>query len=115
MGGFIYIEVLDASFSIDAVVGAFAITKDIVIIMLGLGAGAMAVRSITIYLIKQGTLNELIFLEHGAHYAIGALALIMISSVQFHVPEIITGTIGLLLVLASAVHSMRMRNGGKSR
>tara|TARA_B100000963_G_C22621987_1_gene670415 strand:+ start:1934 stop:2971 length:1038 start_codon:yes stop_codon:yes gene_type:complete len=109
LGGFIYIEVLDASFSIDAVVGAFAITKDIIIIMLGLGAGAMAVRSITIYLIKQGTLNELIYLEHGAHYAIGALALIMITSVHFHVPEIITGTVGLLLVVASAIHSMKIR------
>ena len=106
IGGFIYIEVLDASFSIDAVVGAFAITKDVVIIMLGLGAGAMAVRSITIYLIKKGTLNELIYLEHGAHYAIGALALIMIASVHFHIPEIITGTVGLLLVAAAAYHSI---------
>ncbi len=106
IGGFIYLEVLDASFSIDAVVGAFAITKDVVIIMLGLGAGAMAVRSITIYLVKNDTLNELIFLEQGAHYAIGALAIIMIASVQVHIPEIITGTIGLFLVLASAFASI---------
>ena len=110
IGGFIYLEVLDASFSIDAVVGAFAITKDVVIIMLGLGAGAMAVRSITIYLVKNETLNELIFLEHGAHYAIGALAIIMIASVQIHIPEIITGTIGLFLVLASAVASIKYKN-----
>ncbi len=107
IGGFIYLEVLDASFSIDAVVGAFAITKDIVIIMLGLGAGAMAVRSITIYLVKKKTLNELIFLEHGAHYAIGALAIIMIASVQLHIPEIITGTIGLVLVAAAAISSIK--------
>ena len=82
--------------------------------MLGLGAGAMAVRSITIHLIKQGTLNELIYLEHGAHYAIGALALIMISSVHFHIPEIITGTIGLVLVIASAIHSMHIRDAKSS-
>ncbi|OUW03736.1 MAG: hypothetical protein CBD16_03095 [Betaproteobacteria bacterium TMED156] len=107
IGGFIYLEVLDASFSIDAVVGAFAITKDVVIIMLGLGGGAMAVRSITIYLVKKDTLNELIYLEHGAHYAIGALAIIMISSVQIHIPEIITGTIGLILVLLSGYSSVK--------
>ena len=63
VGGFIYLEVLDASFSIDAVVGAFAITKDVVIIMLGLGAGAMAVRSLTVYLVKKETLKELVLLS----------------------------------------------------
>ena len=110
IGGFIYIEVLDASFSIDAVVGAFAVTKDIVIIMLGLGGGAMAVRSITIYLVEKKTLNELVYLEHGAHYAIGALALIMIASVQFHIPEIITGTIGLILVLLSGYSSIKVKS-----
>ncbi len=109
IGGFIYIEVLDASFSIDAVVGAFAVTKDVVIIMLGLGAGAMAVRSLTVYLVKKETLNELVFLEHGAHYAIGALAIIMIGSVQFHIPEIITGTIGLILILISGYSSIKRK------
>jgi len=109
VGGFIYIEVLDASFSIDAVVGAFAITKDVVIIMLGLGAGAMAVRSLTVYLVKKQTLNELVFLEHGAHYAIGALAIIMIGSVQFHIPEIITGTVGLILILLSGYSSIKRK------
>ena len=109
IGGFIYLEVLDASFSIDAVVGAFAITKDVVIIMLGLGAGAMAVRSLTVYLVKKETLKELVYLEHGAHYAIGALALIMIGSVQFHVPEIITGTVGLILILLSGYSSIKRK------
>ena len=109
IGGFIYLEVLDASFSIDAVVGAFAITKDVVIIMLGLGAGAMAVRSLTVYLVKKETLKELVFLEHGAHYAIGALALIMIGSVQFHMPEIITGTVGLVLILLSGYSSIKRK------
>lgn len=109
VGGFIYLEVLDASFSIDAVVGAFAITKDVVIIMLGLGAGAMAVRSLTVYLVKKETLKELVFLEHGAHYAIGALAFIMIGSVQFHIPEIITGTVGLVLILLSGYSSIKKK------
>ena len=47
IGGFLYLEVLDASFSFDGVIGAFAITKDVVIIMLGLAIGAMFVRSMT--------------------------------------------------------------------
>ena len=77
IGGFLYLEVLDASFSFDGVIGAFAITKDIVIIMVGLAVGAMFVRSMTVYLVRQGTLDKFVFLEHGAHYAIGILAFIM--------------------------------------
>ncbi|RIZ69163.1 MAG: DUF475 domain-containing protein, partial [Methylococcales bacterium] len=71
---FLYLEVLDASFSFDGVIGAFAITQDVVIIMLGLAIGAMFVRSLTVYLVRKGTLDEYVFLEHGAHYAIGTLA-----------------------------------------
>ncbi|WP_201535383.1 DUF475 domain-containing protein [Psychrobacter ciconiae] len=68
--GFLYLEVLDASFSFDGVIGAFAITNDVVVIMLGLAIGAMFVRSMTIFLVNKGTLDEFIYLEHGAHYAI---------------------------------------------
>lgn len=107
IGGFLYLEVLDASFSFDGVIGAFAITKDIVLIMLGLGIGAMFVRSITIYLVDKGTLDNYIFLEHGAHYAIGALSIIMLLSVKFHVSEIITGLIGVIFIGASIVSSIR--------
>ncbi len=45
--GFLYLEVLDASFSFDGVIGAFAITNDVIVIMLGLAIGAMFVRSMT--------------------------------------------------------------------
>lgn len=99
IGGFLYLEVLDASFSFDGVIGAFAITSDVVIIMLGLAIGAMFVRSLTIYLVDKGTLDAYEFLEHGAHYAIGALALIMMLAVaDIHVPEIVTGLIGVALI-----------------
>jgi hypothetical protein len=101
VGGFIYLEVLDASFSFDGVIGALAITKDIVIIMIGLAIGAMFVRSMTVYLVRQGTLNKFVFLEHGAHYAIGILALIMLASMKFHIPEIFTGLIGVAFILAA--------------
>lgn len=109
IGGFLYLEILDASFSFDGVIGAFAITSDVVIIMLGLAIGAMFVRSTTIYLVRQGTLDEYVFLEHGAHYAIGILALIMFVTMKFHVPEIVTGLIGIAFIAASVWSSLRFR------
>lgn len=109
IGGFLYLEVLDASFSFDGVIGAFAITKDVVVIMLGLGIGAMFVRSITVYLVENGTLDEFIFLEHGAHYAIGVLALIMLLSMKFHIPEVITGFIGVAFILLSVWSSIKYK------
>lgn len=107
MAGFLYLEVLDASFSFDGVIGAFAITNDVVIIMLGLAIGAMFVRSMTIYLVEKGTLSEFVYLEHGAHYAIGALAIIMLLSTKFHVPEIITGLIGVAFIALSLYNSIQ--------
>lgn len=109
IAGFLYLEVLDASFSFDGVIGAFAITNDVVIIMIGLAIGAMFVRSMTIFLVEKGTLDEFVYLEHGAHYAIGALAIIMLISMKFHVPEIITGLIGVAFIVASVIASIRYR------
>jgi hypothetical protein len=103
---FLYLEVLDASFSFDGVIGAFAITQDVVIIMLGLAIGAMFVRSLTVYLVRQGTLDEYVFLEHGAHYAIGSLAAIMLASMSHHIPEIVTGLIGALFIGLSVYSSI---------
>lgn len=110
IGGFLYLEVLDASFSFDGVIGAFAITSDVVIIMLGLAIGAMFVRSMTIFLVHKGTLEEFVYLEHGAHYAIGILALIMLASVKFHISEWFTGLSGVVFIglsLWSSVHYKR--------
>ncbi|WP_426208121.1 DUF475 domain-containing protein [Massilia sp. TWP1-3-3] len=109
IGGFLYLEVLDASFSFDGVIGAFAITNDVVIIMLGLAVGAMFVRSMTVYLVKTGTLDEYVYLEHGAHYAIGILALIMLASMKYHIPELFTGLIGVAFIVASLWSSIRHR------
>jgi len=109
IGGFLYLEVLDASFSFDGVIGAFAITNDVVIIMLGLAIGAMFVRSMTVFLVYKGTLQEFVYLEHGAHYAIGILALIMFASVHYHIPEWFTGLSGLAFILVSLWSSIRYR------
>jgi uncharacterized protein len=107
LGGFIYLNLLDASFSLDAVIGSFAISHDIVIIVLGLTAGAMFVRSLTVYLVRKGTLDHYVYLEHGAHYGIGALAVIMLVSMVTPVSEIITGLIGLAFILLSLWSSLR--------
>jgi len=109
MMSFLYLEVLDASFSFDGVIGAFAITQDVVIIMLGLAIGAMFVRSLTVYLVRQGTLDEYVFLEHGAHYAIGVLAGIMLMSITRHIPEVVTGLVGAALIGLSVISSIRYK------
>jgi uncharacterized protein len=104
---FLYLEVLDASFSFDGVIGAFAITSDPIIIALGLGfIGAMFVRSITIFLVRKGTLSDYVYLEHGAHWAIGALAFILLISLGVHVNELITGLIGIVLIAAAFTSSI---------
>ncbi len=105
---FLYLEVLDASFSFDGVIGAFAITSDPILIALGLGLiGAMFVRSLTVYLVRQGTLSEYVYLEHGAHWAIGALAFILMISIGVHISEFITGLIGVAFIGASFLTSIR--------
>ncbi|WP_327131908.1 DUF475 domain-containing protein [Streptomyces sp. NBC_01343] len=104
---FLYLEVLDASFSFDGVIGAFAITNDIVLMALGLGIGAMYVRSLTVYLVRQGTLDDYVYLEHGAHYAIGALAVILLVTIQYEIHEVITGLVGVLLIAWSFWSSVR--------
>jgi hypothetical protein len=109
IGGLLYLEVLDASFSFDGVIGAFAITSDVVIIMLGLAIGAMFVRSMTVYLVDKGTLDKFVYLEHGAHYAIGILAFIMLASMKYHIPEIFTGLIGVAFIVASLWSSIRYK------
>lgn len=106
IAGFIYLEVLDASFSFDGVIGAFALTSNIFIIMIGLGVGAMFVRSLTIYFVEHKTLSEFHYLEHGAHYAIGILALIMLMKITMHISELVTGTIGIGLILIAFLHSV---------
>ena len=111
---FIYLELIDASFSLDGVLGAFALSKDIIIITIGLAIGAMFVRSLTIMLVEKKTLAQFRYLEHGAHWAIGALAIIMLISTVKEVPEIVTGLIGFAFILAafisSVLHNKKLKN-----
>ncbi len=110
--GFLYLEVLDASFSFDGVIGAFALSSNIFIIMIGLGIGAMFVRSLTLYFVENKTLSEYRYLEHGAHYAILALALVMLAKMFIHINEIIVGTIGVTFIGISLYHSVQANKKG---
>ena len=115
VGGFLYLEVLDASFSFDGVIGAFALSNNMLIIALGLSIGALFVRSMTVHLVRAGTLTKYRFLEHGAFWAIIALGLIMLLSAKFHISESITGLIGAVLIGISLLWSMRYnRKHGRS-
>ena len=106
-GGFMYLELLDASFSFDGVIGAFALTTSLPIIAIGLGIGAMFVRSFTLMLVYRGTLTNYRFLEHGAFWAIGALAAVMFIGVHVHIPEVVTGLVGAILIGLSFWSSLR--------
>jgi uncharacterized protein len=105
--GFLYLELIDASFSLDGVLGAFALSRDILIITIGLAIGAMFVRSLTVMLVEKKTLGKFIYLEHGAHWAIGALSLIMLVSSFHEVPEALTGLVGLMFILLSLGSSIK--------
>lgn len=106
-GAFMYLEVLDASFSFDGVIGAFALTQNLFLIAIGLGIGAFYVRALTIMLVEKQTLAELRYLEHGAFYAILSLSIIMYVQTLFHIPEVITGLIGAAFIGLALWSSLR--------
>lgn len=102
---FVYLEILDATFSFDGVLGAFAITSDVILIAVGLGVGALWVRSLTVYMVRRGTLGNYKYIEHGAHYTIGILACILFLSLFIAVPEAVTGLAGIGVIVASIIAS----------
>ncbi|MDO5646883.1 DUF475 domain-containing protein [Paracoccus sp. (in: a-proteobacteria)] len=106
LGGFLYLEVLDASFSFDGVIGAFALTQNLFLIAIGLGIGAMYVRSMTVMLVERGTLAEFRYLEHGAFWSILILSIIMFGQTMWHLPEVVTGLLGATFIAMSFVSSI---------
>jgi len=103
---FLYLEVLDASFSFDGVVGAFAVSNNIFLIAIGLGIGAAYIRSLTVYLVRKGTLAEYKYIEHGAHWAIGSLAMLLLATTFIDIPDTVTGLIGVVFIGLSFAHSL---------
>lgn len=112
---FLYLEVLDASFSLDGVIGAFAITKDVIIIAIGLGIGALWVRSLTIFMVRKHVLKAYRYLEHGAHYTIGMLALVLLAGIYFEISEFIAGALGIGIIGASVISSITQHKLDESR
>ncbi len=114
MAGFLYLNVLDASFSFDGVIGAFALTNNLFVIAIGLGVGAMFVRSLTIMLVERGTLESYRYLEHGAFYAVGALALLMMVGTVVEVPQAVTGLAGAAFIGLALWSSIRYSRARKA-
>lgn len=104
---FAYLNVLDAAFSLDGVIGAFAVTTSLPVIIIGLGLGALFVRAFTVALVRARTLDALVYLEHGAHWAIFGLALAMLAGLFVRVPEMLTGGIGLLFITLAYLSSRK--------
>lgn len=111
VGAFLYLEVLDASFSFDGVIGAFALSQNLFVIAIGLGIGAMYVRSMTIMLVEKGTLAQYRYLEHGAFWAILILSVIMYLQALVHIPEVVTGLGGAALIGVALWSSIRWNRG----
>jgi len=105
---FLYLEILDASFSFDGVIGAFAVTTSVILIAAGLGVGAVWVRSLTVYMVRHHTLNRYRYLEHGAHYTVAVLAATLLLSELVDVPELVAGVAGIIFVGSAFVSSKRV-------
>jgi hypothetical protein len=109
ISAFIYLEVLDSSFSFDGVLSSFLFSNNLFIIATGLGVGALFVRSLTLLMVKKGTVDEFIYLEHGAHWSIGAIAIFMFFETLFEIPELVTGLTSIVILLLSFGHSIYVR------
>lgn len=106
---FCYLELLDATFSFDSVMGAFSVTLDIALITIGLAIGAAYIRALTVYVVRRGTLEEYRYLEHGAYYAIGLLALLLMVEVWHDVPDVLTASVGAAMIIAAVASSLAAR------
>ncbi len=106
LGMFLYLEVFDASMSFDGVIAAFAITNNILVVAVGLGVGAVFVRSLTLLFYDTKSLANFRYLEMGAFWAIGGLALFMFASVVTHVPELAISAYGGLVIFIAFIHSV---------
>ena len=113
LGSLLYLEVLDASFSFDGVIGAFAITSDVVLIAAGLGIGALWVRSLTVYMVRHQLLGRYIYIEHGAHYTVLFLALVLLTSVIWSISDFIPGLAGLAIIGSSIAASVQATRSKK--
>lgn len=93
----LYLEVIDATFSIDGVLGAFAFTLSVPLILIGNGIGAYAVRQITIGNIDR--IKKYAYLKNGAMYSIFALGIVMLlDSFGFHIPSWLSPAVTFVVI-----------------
>lgn len=94
----LYLEVIDATFSIDGVLGAFAFTLSVPLIIIGAGVGAIVLRQLTVSNIER--VKKYIYLKNGAMYSIFFLGLIMLlHAFDFHIPEWVSPVVTVIIVL----------------
>ena len=94
----LYLEVIDATFSIDGVLGAFAFTLSIPLILIGNGIGAIVLRKLTVANIE--TVKKYVFLKNGAMYSVFFLGSIMLlHAFRVDVPEWLSPAVTFLIVL----------------
>ena len=103
---FVYLELLDATFSMDSVMGGFSVTLDIALITLGLAIGAGYIRALTVYVVRRGTLDEYRYLEHGAYYSIALLSVLLLWEVWRDIPDWVTAVAGGVVILLAFVTSV---------
>lgn len=104
-----YLEVIDATFSIDGVLGAFAFTLSVPLILLGNGLGAVAVRQLTIGNIER--VKKYVYLKNGAMYSVLVLGTVMLlHAFQFHIPEWFSPVATFVVIGYFFVKSARIAN-----
>jgi len=92
-----FLEIIDATFSIDGVLGAFAFTLSVPLILIGNGLGAVMVRQLTIGNIER--IKKYVYLKNGAMYSILVLGIIMIlHSFGVKVPEYVSPLATILII-----------------
>jgi len=97
IGKILYLEVIDLTFSIDGVVGAFAFTLSVPLILLGNGIGAVVVRQLTVYGVDR--IKKYVYLKNGAMYSVFVLGCVMLAhGFGYHVPEWLTPLATFLIV-----------------
>lgn len=116
LAGFIYLNVLDSTFSLDGVVGALAISNNIVIISLGLAIGAIFVRSLTIFTADYNIVAKFKYIEHGAYWSILLLGIMMFVSVLISIDGLIIAAVSIGIIAVAFVHSLvGMAREGKGK
>lgn len=97
IGKILYLEVIDLTFSIDGVVGAFAFTLSVPLILLGNGIGAIVVRQLTVYGVDK--IKKYVYLKNGAMYSVFVLGCVMLGhGFGLHAPEWATPLATFLIV-----------------